>query len=1071
MKLDYHHTDYSCLRIPSLSIEALQRLDDDLKLSDLSNKEVLHGMIHKLLSDSLFFEALYTSSPGFLNRIIQSIESEKTDAQALFELLTSIYKYYSRMAHRSTPYGLFAGVFSAKRTTDASVISFSENLLKPKVQFNIQKVSHAIRFWQQHPDQTFESLTFYVNNTLYTIEDRLYYVEKLDKAGEQVSNLASIEINEHLVRILDTAKNGATIHQLVETIQLEGFSHEDKLSYIHGLISSQVLNPSFIPCIGSCNFMGDLTNQLGELQIEAPLLSALSEMNERYRSITSLEDFSTLRQLSDELSQKPQSVDLRDAYKIDLFYNADQAALNIEVQNKIRTIGNELMQLSAVETPADIGEFIQRFHAKYEEREVPLIHALDPNYGVGFGLNVNGVSEFTPLIAGLPIQIEEESRFTYHSKFESIRTACKHQYFSHGKTVVQVDDLFDEWIKERSARATNDNRTHTSVYTFGSLYASSLEELDKGNFKFKVTQANAPYAGKLISRFMHGDENIRHQVRAIAEHEQNVNKETILAEVQYIPDGKYANISLTGPLRTYEIPYSSGSQVSENYQINVNDLLVSVRNGRIILRSKALQKEVIPCLTNTYDARFGSSIYQFLSQVSYQSINHGFEWDWGPSNQEEPFLPRIEYKNFILSPARWFIKKTELNYKSDDVLRHYFTELTNRLKLPERVIVPEGDNELLIDLNNPVGRFLLGKLINQSNTVLHESFKDPENCFIKRNNESFHCEIILPMVTNEPFYRLPATVSTKRTIHETQRIFYPGSEWLYVKIYAGTKILEDLIKAVILPFTSELVEKSVVDKWFFIRYDDPKYHLRIRFHKNKNGNQANEWYHLLENLSALIEQACPTEHAVNIQVDTYQREIERYGDSTMVLSETLFYEDSKSICAFLDLLSGNEGEDYRWRFSLVNIDTLLTALGFTLEGKRTILQDLSHNFFNEFAETSVDRGKALSKDLRSRFRQNVQEIEQYLDYQHIDPDLLEGYQCFFNRSKAIAEIAAELRKVTDEHYFTELVHSYIHMTMNRLFVVNQRRHEMVIYRFLADFYASQLARQTQKTTVYANAPN
>ena len=202
MKLDYHHTDYSCLRIPSLSIEALQRLDDDLKLSDLSNKEVLHGMIHKLLSDSLFFEALYTSSPGFLNRIIQSIESEKTDAQALFELLTSIYKYYSRMAHRSTPYGLFAGVFSAKRTTDASVISFSENLLKPKVQFNIQKVSHAIRFWQQHPDQTFESLTFYVNNTLYTIEDRLYYVEKLDKAGEQVSNLASIEINEHLVHPL-----------------------------------------------------------------------------------------------------------------------------------------------------------------------------------------------------------------------------------------------------------------------------------------------------------------------------------------------------------------------------------------------------------------------------------------------------------------------------------------------------------------------------------------------------------------------------------------------------------------------------------------------------------------------------------------------------------------------------------------------------------------------------------------------------------------------------------------------------------------------------------------------------
>ena len=37
-------------------------------------------------------------------------------------------------------------------------------------------------------------------------------------------------------------------------------------------------------------------------------------------------------------------------------------------------------------------------------------------------------------------------------------------------------------------------------------------------------------------------------------------------------------------------------------------------------------------------------------------------------------------------------------------------------------------------------------------------------------------------------------------------------------------------------------------------------------------------------------------------------------------------------------------------------------------------------------------------------------------------------------------------------YLDYLLASYIHMSMNRLFIVNQRRHELVIYYLLAKHY-------------------
>ena len=60
------------------------------------------------------------------------------------------------------------------------------------------------------------------------------------------------------------------------------------------------------------------------------------------------------------------------------------------------------------------------------------------------------------------------------------------------------------------------------------------------------------------------------------------------------------------------------------------------------------------------------------------------------------------------------------------------------------------------------------------------------------------------------------------------RKFSPGSEWIYLKIYCGVKTSDIILQETITPLIADLKKQNLIEKWFFIRYNDPKPHLRFR---------------------------------------------------------------------------------------------------------------------------------------------------------------------------------------------------------------------------------------------------
>jgi len=289
-----------------------------------------------------------------------------------------------------------------------------------------------------------------------------------------------------------------------------------------------------------------------------------------------------------------------------------------------------------------------------------------------------------------------------------------------------------------------------------------------------------------------------------------------------------------------------------------------------------------------------------------------------------------------------------------------------------------------------------------------------------------------------------------------QHRFIPGDSWLYYKIYAGANTSEHILKSVIKPVSQQLVSEGICDQWFFIRYSDPKPHLRLRFHYTKSSNIAI----IINKLKPYFTEFVAQDLIESVQIDTYQRELERYGSNTMTLSEALFYHDSKMIVDFIDMIEGHEGEELRWLFSLRAIDSLLNAFKLENKEKLKLMDTLKTGFRSEF-----DTSKALGKQLNNKYRTYRERIDAFMIYRRGEnSEYIPLLDLLDTRDNAIEYIAESVLKCQKDQTldvrFNDLLASYIHMHMNRLFKSRNRAHEMVCYDFLCRYYRSSMARST-----------
>lgn len=270
-----------------------------------------------------------------------------------------------------------------------------------------------------------------------------------------------------------------------------------------------------------------------------------------------------------------------------------------------------------------------------------------------------------------------------------------------------------------------------------------------------------------------------------------------------------------------------------------------------------------------------------------------------------------------------------------------------------------------------------------------------------------------------------------------QKTFLVGGTWLYYKLYCGVQTADRLLTGVVQALTEELIEEKKISKWFFIRYTDPNPHLRIRFLVQDTTQIEGIMGTVKNRLSTFIE----TQQLWEMQLATYQRELERYGTNTIEQAESFFFYDSQQIVSILQNV-----QDDTSRFLQVFwwIEQLLLLFELEHTQQLSFLDRMQQQFKEEFKATQSVR-KSLSKK-----------------YRVLQAQLYKEKPIISSNKEAIKEIVNELLFLDKEHqlevFLESLLASYIHMSINRSFVSQQRLYEMMLYDFLHKKYQSKFAR-------------
>ncbi|MCF2445429.1 lantibiotic dehydratase [Dyadobacter sp. CY345] len=1013
------HFGFFLLRRPALSADQLYEFHK--QLSDNSSETLLK----KYYLDPLAQESIFVASPALFERFqiwLNGGEISEND-----KLQSTLYKYFVRSSTRSTPYGLFSGcVLGAIGSDTQFQISESSHLLRnSRIDF---ECLIAIKEWILQQPLIQSQLKLFPNSSLYKIGQNFRYVEELLQDSQRTYFISSIEGNEYLEKIFNAATDGVTIGELTNLLVIEEIDPAEAVAFIQELVDNKILVFDLETVLTGPAFLDVLISKLASLQNTGGIVTELKNVK---TALTQQSDrIAMYRQIEKDITNLISGPIKQDFIQVDTFFSYSKSQIKTIVIEQIQRSLAKLMVLNQPYLNEDLQDFKQKFSARYEDEEISLVTVLDQETGVGYGsLSALGAG-YTPMIDDLIFPSAENSQTKntagWWQKFvlEKYTRAIK-----ENSAIVELTDEDLSFIARHKADKIPEAH---NFYAFGNLLANSSENLDEGDFTFNLVVCNGPSAVNIISRFYEGSTDLLAHLEQCAKQEQFQNPDVIFAEIIYCPDSRAGNIMARPSLYQYEIPYMGKASVETDYQIPVQDLLVSVRRGTVVLRSKRLNKRVIPRLSNAHNYKTGLPIYRFLCDLQHQDahLNLKFDWDF---LSDQNFLPQVKYQGTILNRASWVLSASEFKGIS---LAEVVQKLAQK-RVPERFVIVSGDNELFVDRAIPFSLQLLIQAFQREKIVSIKEFLGiRENCFLEHNGRKYVSEIVIPFWNDQA---APIPGFSIQNNNEVQRRFSIGSEWLYLKIYSGEKTGEAILIRDLYPVIKQLLDENIIEKFFFIRFADPDSHLRLRFYNSHRKDFYQQVINVIENA---LQKNLTGEIVYKIQVDTYTRELERYGKEQIALCETLFHQDSMTILEFLHYSDIGFDEHERFLFAIKQINQLLSGADFTFAARYELLEKLKESFFNEFNGHS-DLRKQLGEKYRF-FRPMMETI------------LIKDQQVTNSENRYLKQL---VENVPEKTQLSAIIGSLIHMTVNRLFPSKPRAYELIIYHCLAKQYASEKSRK------------
>lgn len=575
-------------------------------------------------------------------------------------------------------------------------------------------------------------LLFFPNNTIYRVGDYIRYVEFEYIHGKRDYIISSAPFSEELHKILEFSRIGKTTTQLTDILVNEHITETEAREFIEELIENQVLVSEIEPNVSGDDFLDKLICVLTKINAKKEteiLLSIKKKLDKIDQQLGN--SISVYSEIEDLIKDFETDYEKKFLFQTDL-YSKNEFIVPSNWKKDLKNAVIFLNKITRAQKETHFEKFKKAFHERFETQEMPLAYVLDAEVGIGYKQN-GSAKGVHPYLDGLDFlgTLKDTIDIKLTSVHKILNEKLQEALWKN-ETVIQLSDEDFKDFEE------NWDDLPDTISFMAEIISESNQE------KLSLEGSNGSSAANLLGRFCSERSEVQNLTKSIVKKEDELDPDCILAEIIHLPEARIGNVIRRPTLRKYEIPYLAQSILPKENQILIDDLYVSLKNDTMVLRSKRLNKEVKPFLTNAHNY-FSNTlpVYHFLSDFNSQNRRKGLYFDWGGLENIYHFLPRVEYKNMILSKARW-----KLNEKDQDFLigvisdeKHFISEIRkwrNERKIPQWIQWVKSDNKLTINLENyDLVKMFIDAVKHEKSIIIEE--------FLFNENDDFKREFIFPM--------------------------------------------------------------------------------------------------------------------------------------------------------------------------------------------------------------------------------------------------------------------------------------------------------------------------------------
>ncbi|ANB10503.1 lantibiotic dehydratase [Streptomyces ambofaciens] len=442
------------------------------------------------------------------------------------------------------------------------------------------------------------------------------------------------------------------------------------------------------------------------------------------------------------------------------------------------------------------------------------------------------------------------------------------------------------------------------------VLAESTAALDRGDFRLLGSpHIGAWTAGATAGRFAAAAGLTGELARLAADTAVDPDDAVIAAQVELMPhEPRGLNIVQVPRLLPYRIPVGIADDRDDPCCLDWRSLVVAAGSDGLRLLCPESGRPVRPVLPHmlALDTQ-APPVARFLMDLAAARPRMWSGWDWA-GHDALPYLPRIRYGRVVAMPGRWLPGRRlrdAARAQGAEVWEQGLDAWRRRLAVPDRLQIARNDQMYPVDLRESWDRSLLRAEL----TAAHPQFVLYEDLTADGAglgwNGGHSTEIVVPLAgARRPAGRTaPEGAGRAQTAPPVRpapaRIHLPGEDWLFVKWYAEPSahdaLLVDHLPAVLAEVEDE------VDRWFFLRYQDPEPHLRLRFHGDPAALNGRVLPVVSRVSRALVERGALR----TMTLDTYRPESDRYGgEALQEAAERFFRTDSLSALVQLRALRG-----------------------------------------------------------------------------------------------------------------------------------------------------------------------